>query len=316
MRPPLITGCAGFIGSTLCKSLINQGHFVIGIDNLTKNYPIKFKKDNLAQIGSSHHFHFYQANILNYRQILTIFQKYQPHTVIHLAALTGVRASLRHPDQYFDTNVIGTKNVYLATVSIKGSKFIFTSSSSVYGNSSQIPFFETQKLNPLSPYAESKFEAEILLKKLRIRAKIPTTILRLFSVYGPFGRPDMAPYLFTQAAFSRKEIDIFGDGQIARDYTYIDDVIKALQKCLKLTSLWEIINIGNSSPVTINHLINTIERLAKKKISMRIKSKIKEEPLVTYANINKAKAVLSWQPKTSFETGMKKFISWYRQKYL
>jgi len=208
MKRVLITGCAGFIGSTLCKSLINKGQTVIGIDNLAKNYPIEFKKANLAQIRLSKRFYFHQVNVLNYRHIRTIVQKYRPQTVFHLAALTGVRTSLQKPQTYFATNVIGTKNIYLATVSIKGSKFIFTSSSSVYGNSSQIPFLETQELKPLSPYAKSKFEAEILLKKLRIKAKIPTTILRLFSVYGPFGRPDMAPYLFTQAAFSGKEIDI------------------------------------------------------------------------------------------------------------
>lgn len=313
MKTTLITGCAGFIGSTLCKFFINQGHSVIGIDNLVRNYPVKFKKHNLAQIKSSTRFNFYPLNVLNYHQVQTIILKHQPQIVFHLAALTGVRASLQKSQKYFETNVIGTKNIYQLASSVKNCSFVFTSSSSVYGNSSQIPFTETQELNPLSPYAKSKFAAEKVIKKLYSRLKIPTTILRLFSVYGPLGRPDMAPYLFTQAAFLNQPVAQFGQNKSARDYTFINDVITAFVKLNDTLHGFDIINIGNSSPITLIKLIHTIEKLSNRKIRTIKKPVNKIESYITYADISKAKSLLNWKPTCNFINGMTKFVNWYKQ---
>lgn len=317
MTTVLVTGAAGFIGSSLSEKLLQQGYEVIGIDNLTDNYNPLYKKENLSYLYRYQNFKFHKIDILNNTAVNKIFTKYLPHTIIHLAALTGVRASLLEPKIYEEINVLGTKNIYDTAVKFKAKKFIFSSSSSVYGNSKHIPFSELQKLTPKSPYAKTKKEAEILIQKLYSKYHLSTVILRFFSVYGPKGRPDMAPYLFTASAIHQKKIAQYGDGNSARDYTYIDDVTEAIIKLLHKNQFHlEIFNIGNSSPVKLHKLIRTVENLTGFKTKRIILPMNKSESVITFADIQKAYKQFRWLPKTSFISGMKTFINWYKNTRL
>ncbi len=298
----IITGSSGFIGSNLALKLLEQEYEILGIDI----------KNNLKQLQKNSRFKFYKIDILDKQKINKIFLKFEPQIVIHFAALTGVRNSFYNAKSYSKTNIKGTQIVYLAAVKSKAMKFIFSSSSSVYGDNPHIPFSEDCQLHPKSPYAKSKAEAEKILYKLYQKYKLPTLILRFFSVYGPYGREDMAPYLFTQAAFNTKPIPQFGDGLSARDYTYIDDITGALMKTVGINSNWNIINIGNSHPVKLKDLILLTQKLTGKTIRITQKPLNSYESKITYADITKAKKLLNWQPRVSFEKGMKRFINWYK----
>ncbi len=310
----LVTGCAGFIGFHLAQKLLDQNHTVIGIDNLNNAYAVKFKTDRLRELEKFPRFIFHKADILNLKQLEIIFNAHQITTVFHLAARTGIRASISFPRLYQDVNVIGTKNLYKLSYRFAVKHFLFASSSSVYGNC-RTPFVETKVLpKPSSPYASSKQAAEKLLLDLHAGYRIPTVVFRFFSVYGPHGRPDMAPYLFTEAVLKDKPLTLFGNGTQARDYTYIDDIIDGLTKNVSKLAPFETINLGNHKPIPINTLIRTVEQLTGKKSLIKCKRRNKEEVEVTWADIGKAKRLLNWQPKISFMNGMSKFITWYKNK--
>ncbi len=308
----LITGCAGFIGSTLSKRLISQGYLVVGVDNLNTAYNPIYKKHNLQTLHSFPQFHFYKTDILDKKALIKISQRHKPEVIVHLAALTGIRSSLGKASIYEKVNIEGTQNVFEVGLQSKSQLFIFSSSSSIYGNNNQTPFQELQTPDPRSPYAKTKIEAEKLLKKMSKKSKLRTTILRLFSVYGPHGRPDMAPYLFTEAAFSKKVITLFGNGTSARDYTYIDDVVSAFEKVIQNQISNETINVGNSHPIPLSGLIRIIENETKRKILFAKKPFLAAEARITYANIKHAKKVINWEPQVEFKEGMKRFIQWYR----
>lgn len=312
----LVTGCAGFIGSSLSLTLINQGHNIIGVDNLCPSYNPIFKRSNLKMLMSSPKFCFYKCDILDNKKILKIGQLHKPAVVVHLAALTGVRSSINKSTIYGKVNIAGTQNVFKVALYNKSNLFIFSSSSSIYGNINRIPFKENQKPDPKSPYARTKVAAEIFLKRQSIKYKVPTTILRLFSVYGPRGRPDMAPYLFTEAAYSQKKITLYGNGSSSRDYTYIDDVIKAFDIVINRRIGNTTLNIGNSDPVHLSDLLRFVEVFTKKKLQIQHKPYIHAEAQNTYADTSKAKTILQWVPKTSFPNGLKKFINWYKNTRL
>lgn len=311
-----VTGAAGFIGFSLSRNLLHQGYHVLGIDNFYNNYPVLFKKDNIKYLQKYPHFNFSYVDILRVKDLEKLFDKYHPVYVFHLAALTGVRTSLNNPSQYYRVNVDGTRVVYEVAANHNVKAFVFTSSSSVYGNAETVPFSEELPLEPHSPYAETKKEAEKILSVMHQKRAVPTQILRLFSVYGPHGRPDMAPYLFTEAAFKSKPIFMFGDGTSSRDFTYIDDVVDAIIKSIKLASTWNIINVGNSSPITLTNLITLIEQETGGKIRIQAAPANPAESRATYADITKARALLSWHPKTSFKEGMRQFINWYQKHRL
>ncbi|KKP59971.1 MAG: Nucleoside-diphosphate-sugar epimerase [Candidatus Gottesmanbacteria bacterium GW2011_GWA1_34_13] len=314
MKPQtiLITGALGFIGYHTSQELIKKYKLVIGIDNIINNYSQKLKKDNLKILSQYPNFEFKKIDILDYLELKKVFLKYKPQVVIHLAALTGVRNSITNPKLYEYVNIYGTKNVYKLSIENHINKFIFSSSSSVYGNISKIPFKENGKLHPNSPYAKSKLTAEKIIIKLYKKHKLPTVILRFFSVYGPHGRPDMAPYIFTKAAYSNKPVIKYGPGNSARDFTYIDDIVQAIIKCIEKPLTFNIFNIGNSYPITLNKLILYIEKYTKNKLIIINKPIISAESKITYANIDKAKKIISWKPKTKFSQGIKKFVNWYK----
>lgn len=309
----LITGAAGFIGSSLSLSLLKSGKTVIGLDNLANNYNPVFKLANLTELKRFSQFHFHKADILDRSSINQIFHKYRPVTVIHLAALTGVRASLKKPKLYLHVNVTGTINVYEMAINSGVKSFIFSSSSSIYGNN-PLPFTENQQPDPLSPYAKSKAQAETEIRKLHSKHNLQTTILRFFSVYGSRGRPDMAPYLFTEAALTGKTVNQFGQGDTARDYTYIDDVLDAVNKTLPFSPGFATINIGDSHPVKLSELIKTVEEFTNRTILKKVKQSKKEESTITYADITKAQRLLKWSPRYSLAKGLHNFIDWYKEE--
>ncbi|MEK7165901.1 MAG: NAD-dependent epimerase/dehydratase family protein [Patescibacteria group bacterium] len=312
----LITGVAGFIGSTLARTLLTKKVKVIGIDNFYPNYSKKYKQENLKALTSFNHFQFHDINILSSSSLKGVFKKYRPQAVIHLAALTGVRASIANPKIYFDVNVRGTRQVFETASDFACTNFIYSSSSSVYGKGNGLEFLENKARRPSSPYAISKRDSENILQLLHQKYKMPTTIFRLFSVYGPQGRPDMAPYLFTQAAFSGKSITIFGNGTAARDFTYITDVVSAFQSSLANPSPLEIVNIGNTSPISISELIQLTEKLTRKKLLKKFSPPIPQESFVTHANIDKAQKLYNWYPKVKFKKGFALFVRWYRYNRL
>lgn len=310
-RKILVTGNAGFIGSNLSQKLLELGDKVFGVDNFNDYYNPKTKEKNIAKLLKQNQFQQFRTDILDFKAIELIFKDRQPEIVVHLAARAGVRPSLENPELYLQVNAIGTKNLLEIAKKYRVKQFIFASSSSVYGNQIKVPFSETDILDkPVSPYAATKLEGE----KLCQECKIPTTVLRFFTVYGPKGRPDMAPYLFTEAILKDKPIIRYGDGSTSRDYTYIDDIVSGIIAALNKPLAFEIINLGNNRPVSLNEFIKIIERLTGKKAKIIEKPRHPADVPQTFADITKAKMLLNWEPKTDLETGMEKFISWFNKK--
>lgn len=309
----LVTGHAGFIGSHLTEKLLPSSFKIIGVDDFNDFYDPERKKENVKEFLKHKNFKQYQVNILDQKKLNQIFDDNKIDLIIHLAARAGVRPSLANPKLYCRVNVKGTNNLLDLANKYKIKQFIFASSSSVYGNQEKIPFSETDKLEKaVSPYAASKQEAEKLCRKLASRSGMKMTILRFFTVYGPKGRPDMAPYLFTKNILTGKTITRYGDGSSSRDYTYIDDIVDGLIKAINRPLAYEIINLGNNQPVSLNDFINLIERLTGKTTKIIQKPRHPADVEKTYAGIAKAKKLLGWQPKTDLETGMKQFIDWYK----
>jgi UDP-glucuronate 4-epimerase len=312
----LVTGGAGFIGSHLCDRLLNEGHTVICLDHLSDYYDPKIKIMNVFHNFNHPNFIFLVKNVVEKDKLEKIFQKYPIDVVIHLAARAGVRASLEEPLQFRDTNVVGTINLLELSKIYKVKQFIFGSSSSVYGDNTKIPFSEEDVVEyPLSPYATSKRACELYCYNYHYISKLNIVALRFFNVYGPRNRPDMAHFTFTRAINHGQPIKKYGDGSTSRDYTYVDDIVSGIVACLNKQFGWEIINLGNSHPITLNTLIATLEK------NLNKKAVIKQEPLQlgdverTYANIDKAKKLLNWQPETSYEEGVKKLVAWYTKTY-
>ncbi|MDZ4229487.1 MAG: GDP-mannose 4,6-dehydratase [Patescibacteria group bacterium] len=304
----LVTGHAGFIGSHLTKKLLDLGFNVTGVDNYNDFYSPEIKKANVAAFGNHSNFKEYKLDILDLPKLERCFAVSKPEIIIHLAARAGVRPSLKNPQLYHDVNVNGTKNLLDLAKKYQVKQFIFASSSSIYGNQTKVPFSETDKLGqPVSPYAQTKLAAEKLCRD----SGLPVTILRFFTVYGPAGRPDMAPYLFTQAILAGQPIIRYGDGSTKRDYTYIDDIVSGIVAALNRPLAYEIINLGNNQPVSLKDFIAAIETLTGKKAKIINKPRHPADVPLTYADISKAQKLLGWQPTTDLKTGLTKFIDWY-----
>lgn len=303
-----MTGNAGFIGSNLTQRLLDLGNEVAGIDNFNDYYDPKRKGKNIAEFKSNPNFTQERADILDREKLELIFSQNRPEVVIHLAARAGVRPSLLNPELYYQVNVVGTKNLLELAKKYSVKQFILASSSSVYGNQTKVPFSETDKLaKPVSPYAETKLKAEALCREY----SFPITVLRFFTVYGPKGRPDMAPYLFTKKILAGEPIIRYDNGSTSRDYTYINDIINGIIAAINRPLAYEIINLGNNQPVKLNDFIEVIEKITKKKAKIVEKPRHPADVPRTFADISKAKKLLNWQPKTDLKTGMRKFIEWF-----
>ena len=312
-RITLVTGSAGFIGSHVAEKLLKQGCQVVGVDNFNDYYDPLIKKKNIKQLANNPRFKQYRLDICDIKDLERVFKENRIELVVHLAARAGVRPSLKNPDLYYRVNVEGSKNILQLMKKHKVKRFIFGSSSSVYGGQQKVPFAETDRLNkPVSPYAETKLKAEKLCQQYAEKYGIKTTVLRFFTVYGPRGRPDMAPYLFVSKILAGKPIIRYGDGSSSRDYTYIDDIVAGVMAAVDRPFKFEVINLGNNRPVRLNDFIDLVEALVGKKAKIKLKPRHPADVKRTWADINKAKRLLNWQPKIKLEQGMKRFIDWFK----
>lgn len=301
----LITGHAGFIGSHLTNHLLSLGFTVAGVDNYNDYYSPKIKQANVDRFCHHPNFQEFRLDILDQPKLKQCFAVVKPEIIIHLAARAGVRPSLVNPQLYHDVNITGTENLLNLAKKFKVKQFIFSSSSSVYGNQTKVPFSENDRLGPpVSPYAETKLAGE----KLCHESGLTSTVLRFFTVYGPAGRPDMAPSLFTRAILAGQPIIRYGDGSTKRDYTYIEDIVSGIMAAINKPFAFEIINLGNNQPVSLNDFIATIEELTGKKAKILEKPRHPADVPLTYADISKAQALFGWRPKTDLKTGLNFFI--------
>ena len=295
----LVTGGAGFIGSHTCERLLKEGHTVVCADNFNDSYDPKQKRDN----------------ILDDVKLARLFKEHKISKIIHLAARAGVRPSLREPCLYFDVNVKGTINLLELAKQQDVENFIFGSSSSVYGNSSKVPFSETDATeSQISPYAASKKCGELLCRTYSEIYGLNITCLRFFTVYGPRGRPDMAPFKFFDSIYNGREIEMYGDGTSERDYTYIADIVDGIVRALDRKFRYEIFNLGGSDPISLRRFISVIEEVAGKKAHIIQRPIPLGDVQRTYADISKAGRLLGYKPKTDITEGMRQFASWYHSR--
>ncbi len=314
----LITGCAGFIGYHLTKRL-SKNFKVVGIDNLNPYYDVRLKKDRLKDLNKERNFKFFKVDIESFNLLKKIFKKNKFNTVIHLAAQAGVRYSLVNPSRYINTNINGFFNVIENCKIFKVKNFLYASTSSVYGNQSKFPIEENfDTSSPIQLYAATKKSNELLAHCYSHLYKIKTIGLRFFTVYGPWGRPDMALFKFTNNILKNKTIEIFNYGTHTRDFTYIDDIINGIEKCIKIKKsniYFKIFNLGNSKPINLLTFIKIIE----KKLNIKAKKKLisiqKGDAIKTHSSIKKAKREFKFSPTTSHQVGISKFISWYKKYY-
>lgn len=338
MMKTLVTGCAGFIGYHLTKRLLNDGCNVIGLDNINDYYDVKLKNDRLENInknkppGSS--YSFFQVDLEDYANLEKIFKKFNPEVVINLAAQAGVRNSINKPLTYINSNLVGFANILEFCRKYEVKHLVYASSSSVYGGNTSLPFKELDSVDhPVSLYAATKKSNELMAHCYSHLYQIPTTGLRFFTVYGPWGRPDMALFLFTKAIINKQPIEIFNNGEMLRDFTYIDDIIESLNRVIfKIpksdnlfnkelptpSSSWapyRIFNIGNSNPTPLMKFISCIEEELEIKA---IKTYLPMQPgdiKSTYADSLALEKWIDFKPRTSIKNGIKKFIHWYKSYY-
>jgi UDP-glucuronate 4-epimerase len=309
----LVTGGAGFIGSHLVEKLIALGHGVSILDDFNDFYDPRIKRDNIAAVADRiqiHHFDLRDATAVR-----TLFHREKFEVIVHLAARAGVRPSIHHPQLYYDTNVIGTLHLLEAARTTGVERFIFASSSSVYGASKEVPFSEEMRLTQtISPYAASKVAAEFLCSTYSHLYRMRIVALRFFTVYGPRQRPDLAIYNFTKKIRAGEPIDQFGDGTTRRDYTYIDDIMQGVIASLDYGGpLFDIFNLGENETVQLKDLIAAIETtLGKKAIINKLPEQPGDVPL-TCADISKARKLLGYNPTTPLHVGLPKFVEWFNR---
>ena len=307
----LVTGCAGFIGSHLCESLLKRGDKVLGIDNLNDYYEVEKKRGNLYILNKYDNFNFIKDDITT----TTIINDFTPELICHLASMAGVRYSIENPKEYVKNNIEGFVNIMEQARKANVKSVIYASSSSVYGLNKKVPFSESDPIEMCnSPYACSKYSMEVFAKMYYQLYKQKNIGLRFFTVYGPRGRPDMAPFKFLKAIHKGDKFYKYGDGTSSRDYTYIDDIVSgiigAIDNHEKINC--DIYNLGNSYPVSLNNFISNCERTVGKTGNYGVLSNQEGDVPHTYANITKAKLDLNYNPKTSLEEGLKKTYGWLK----
>lgn len=313
----LITGGAGFIGSATAKTLIERGDSVVLIDNFNDYYDPQLKHDRIKTLlkGKKDAYKLYTGDIRDTKFLEKVFKKEKPEKVLHLAAMAGVRNSLENPTLYADINITGTVNLLDLAVKHNIKNFVYASSSSVYGNNKKIPFTETDPVDtPISPYAATKKADELLAHVYSYTYKLPTTGLRFFTVYGPWGRPDMALFLFTKNIFSGKPIEVNNYGKMSRNFTYIDDIVSGTITALDADLPYAIMNIGGDRENTLLEFIEEIEKNIGKKAKKKMMPLPDGDVIATVADIRKLRT-LGWKPTTRIDQGIKNFVDWYRGYY-
>jgi len=308
----LVTGCAGFIGWRVSEMLLEMNKNVIGIDNINNYYDPRLKRWRMEKLLSKPNFNFYRIDISNYKRLKEVFLERKIDAIINLAARAGVRASVEDPWVYLDTNTKGTLNLLESARTFGCKKFVLASTSSIYA-SGKMPFKETIMTDmPLAPYSATKKSAEVLCYSYHYLYKLDITILRYFTVYGPAGRPDMSIFKFIKGIYAGEPIPVFGDGNQTRDFTYIDDIADGTIKALRPLG-YEIINLGSDNPVRLNTVISLIEDNLGKKAKRKTLPRHPADITATWADIEKAKRLLRWKPKTTIEEGIKKTVRWFME---
>jgi UDP-glucuronate 4-epimerase len=314
----LITGVAGFIGSHLASKMLSQNFNVIGIDNLNDYYSVNLKKYRLKQLNKFKNFTFIKADLSKALNLEKIIKKKKLSVICHLAAQAGVRYSITNPSIYLKYNIDGFLNI-LEYCRRYNTNLVYASSSSVYGANKKVPFSVNDDVsNPVSLYAVTKRSNELMAESYFNLYKLNSIGLRFFTVYGPMGRPDMAIWKFTESIINNKAIEVFNRGNLSRDFTYIDDIIDGVQKAIKLSknkkfSKHRIYNLGNNSPVVLNTMIKLLEETIGKKAKKKLVSMQPGDVKKTFADIEKSKRELKFQPKTSLRQGLTKFVNWYKE---
>ncbi len=329
----LVTGSSGFIGFHLSAHLLENGNKVIGIDSMNSYYDVNLKKARLNILKKYKNFEFHKVNLENEKKIQLIFKKYKPKIVVHLAAQAGVRYSIKNPRVYLKSNIAGSFNIIEASYKIKVKHLIMASSSSVYGGNKKIPFKETDKTETqLSIYAATKKANESMAHSYSNIWNLPITMLRFFTVYGPWGRPDMALFKFTKGIINNKKIDIYNYGKMYRDFTFVDDIVEGIKllidkppnlkqigkfknDSLSAVAPFRILNIGNTKKIFLLNFIKQIEKELGKKAIRNYMPLQKGDVKQTLSNTNLLKKITGYNPKTNYKLGIKKFLNWYKNYY-
>ena len=313
----IITGCAGFIGFSLCKVLANKNYNVIGIDNINNYYDPKIKIDRLKLLKKFKRFKFFKINIINFKKLDLLFKRFKPKYVVNLAAQAGVRYSIKNPNDYYQSNILGFYNVITLCKNHGIKHLIFASTSSVYGDKQKFPLKENFEISkPIQFYAATKACNEVIAYSFSSIYKLPITGLRFFTVYGPWGRPDMALFKFTESILSNKFLKVYNYGNHVRDFTFIDDIVYSIFKLIKMSPKKEkipyrILNIGRGKPIKLMKFIRLIEKNLNLKAKIKFKNLQKGDIKETHSDIGKLYKLINFKPKINVEKGIKKFLDWY-----
>jgi len=311
MESVLLTGAAGFIGSKVAEKLLKRGYRVIGVDNLNDYYDPRLKKYRLKRLSENKNFTFYKVDIENREALRVIFQDTKPQGVINLAARAGVRYSLVNPFVYETTNSLGTLNLLETMREFGIEKFVLASTSSLYAGQ-PMPFKEELPVNtPISPYAASKKAAEVMSYTYHYLYGFDVTVLRYFTVYGPAGRPDMCIFRFIKWIDEGTPITVYGDGTQSRDFTYVDDIAEGTVRAFERETGYEIINLGGNQPHKLKEVIELIEEFLGKRAEVVYKPFHKADLKATWADIEKAKRILNWEPKVPLREGIRRTVEWH-----
>ena len=327
----LLTGLAGFIGFHMGKRLIEEGHDVVGYDNLNDYYDVQLKIDRLKElkvenngdnwVSENSQLQFFEADLLEKDVLMNLFKEEKFDYVVHLASQAGVRYSLTEPQKYIDSNITGFLNILECCRNYPVKHLVFASSSSVYGLNSKIPFSVDDRTdNPVSIYAASKKANELMAHTYGHLFKIPTTGLRFFTVYGPWGRPDMAMHLFTEAIINNEPIKVFNQGNLSRDFTYIDDIVESINRVIVKPNTKDdlplnLFNIGNNSPEKLGVFIETIEMEIGRKAQKEFLPMQNGDVEITYADVESLIDYIGYKPQTSIHVGVRNFVNWYKSYY-
>lgn len=334
MQRVLVTGAAGFIGFHVSRSLLDRGDQVVGIDNLNDYYSVQLKRDRLAQISGHSQFSFEELDVADEAGMERLFREHSFDRVIHLAAQAGVRYSLENPMAYVQSNLVGFANILEGCRHAEVPHLVYASSSSVYGANSKMPFSVHDNVDhPVSLYAATKKSNELMAHTYSHLYGLPTTGLRFFTVYGPWGRPDMALFLFTEAILAGKPIRVFNHGKMRRDFTYIDDIVEGVvrtsDQVAQPNSAWSgdapdpgtsrapyrVYNIGNNEPVELARFIEVIEEAVGRRAEKELLPMQPGDVPATYADVDDLSRAVGFAPKTPIEEGVRRFVSWYREYY-
>ncbi len=310
----LITGAAGFVGWKTSQRLLEEGHQVVGVDNLNDYYDVSVKEWRLRQLEAFEEFTFYRVDIEDKEALEEVFSKHRFDAVINEAARAGVRYSLENPWVYLSTNAEGTLNLLELMRKYEVKKMVLASTSSLYAGQ-EMPFKEELPVNtPISPYAASKKAAEVMAYSYHYLYGLDITVLRYFTVYGPAGRPDMSIFRFVKWVMQGEPIELFGDGSQSRDFTYIDDVAEGTVRALRPVG-YEIINLGGDNPHKLMEALELIEGMLGKKARIEFKDFHKADMKATWADISKARELLNWEPKVSLEEGIRRTVEWFKENW-